>query len=153
MGTRVSPVTRPSLLDPRSWECVDGTWATDEADGPLPVSVRQSAWGWSSTRELCDAIQMIEAEHRQCLEKDPLENETAGEPRPRRKRGSAAPPKEPHFSQCEPRSTSHSSHRVGGGSTVGLLGGEEKTLGKAGEPDKEGRHPQTSTFPSPTPQV
>lgn len=79
-GTRVSPVTRPPLLDPCSWEFVDGMWAMDEADGPLPVSVLKSVW--ASKQELCDFMQMIEAEHRQCLEKDPLWNETAGEPRP-----------------------------------------------------------------------
>lgn len=128
-------------------------WAVDEANGPFPVSVPQSVWAWASKQELCDFMQMIEAEHRQCLEEDPLENETAGEPPPPVGRGVLQTPKEPHFSPCEPRSTSHSLHSVGGGSTMGLLGGEERMLGKAGEPDKEGRHQQTSMFPSPTPSL
>lgn len=36
---------------------------------------------------------------------------------------------------------------------MGMLGGEERMLGKAGEPDKEGRCQQTSMFPSPTPSL
>lgn len=54
-------------------------WAMAEADGPLPVSVPQSGWDWANVRDMCDYLQMIQAEHRQCLEEAELENETAGE--------------------------------------------------------------------------
>lgn len=117
------------------------------------VSVPQSAWAWATVREICDYMEIIEAEHRQCLEEAELENETAGEPPPQVGRGVLQTPKEPHFSQCKPRSTPCSLHSVGGGGTMGLLGSEERMLGKAGEPDKEGRCQQTFMFPSPTPSL
>ncbi|XP_054585520.1 vasoactive intestinal polypeptide receptor 1 [Eptesicus fuscus] len=47
--------------------------------GALACALRPaSVWAWASKQELCDFVQMIEAERRQCLEEDPLENETAG---------------------------------------------------------------------------
>lgn len=36
---------------------------------------------------------------------------------------------------------------------MGLRGGEERMLGKAREPDKDGRHQQTCMLPSPTPSL
>lgn len=75
-------------------------WAMDKADSPLPVSVPQSGWDWASVREICDYMQMIKVEHRQCLEEAELENETAGEPPvpPPVGRGALQTPKEPQFS-------------------------------------------------------
>lgn len=79
-------------------ELVDEMWAMDEADGPLPVSVPQSGWAAGMQREVCDYVQRIKVEHRQCLEEAQRENETAGEPLPLVGREALQTPKEPHFS-------------------------------------------------------
>lgn len=54
----------------------------DEADEFPPVSVPQRGWASGLQWEVCDYVQMIEAEHRRCLEDAQLDNETAGEPPP-----------------------------------------------------------------------
>ncbi|XP_036189169.1 vasoactive intestinal polypeptide receptor 1 isoform X2 [Myotis myotis] len=47
--------------------------------GALACALRPaSGWDWANVRDMCDYLQMIKAEHRQCLEEAELENETAG---------------------------------------------------------------------------
>uniref|UniRef100_G1P592 Vasoactive intestinal polypeptide receptor 1 n=1 Tax=Myotis lucifugus TaxID=59463 RepID=G1P592_MYOLU len=38
----------------------------------------QSGWDWANVRDMCDYLQMMKVERRQCLEEAELENETAG---------------------------------------------------------------------------
>lgn len=64
--------------------------------GPLLVSVPQGSWAAGLQREECDYLQMIEVQHKQCLEEAQLENETAGEA-PGGKRGAADPQGVPFF--------------------------------------------------------
>lgn len=102
--------------------------------GPLPVSVPQSGWASVLQLEACDYMQMIEVEHKQCLEEAQLENETAGEA-PLGEREVLQTPKEPHSSSHKPRSTSHVFYicwRVVPPRSCWIV--EEKILGETGEP-------------------
>ncbi|XP_059520472.1 vasoactive intestinal polypeptide receptor 1 isoform X1 [Myotis daubentonii] len=47
--------------------------------GALACALRPaSGWDWANVRDMCDYLQMIKTEHRQCLEEAELENQTAG---------------------------------------------------------------------------
>ncbi|KAF5921750.1 hypothetical protein HPG69_012921 [Diceros bicornis minor] len=63
---------------PRSWSLWTRCEPWTRLTGPLPVSVPQGSWAAGLQREECDYLQMIEVQHKQCLEEAQLENETAG---------------------------------------------------------------------------
>lgn len=79
-------------------------------------------------------MQMIEVEHKQCLEEAQLENETAGEAPPV-EREVLQTPKEPHFSGHKPRPTSplfYICWRAVAPRSFWIV--EERILGETGEP-------------------
>ncbi|ELK25115.1 Vasoactive intestinal polypeptide receptor 1 [Myotis davidii] len=62
-------------MQPGSW-IPPRSGSRNRRPGSSPCN--ESGWDWANVRDMCDYLQMIKAEHRQCLEEAELENETAG---------------------------------------------------------------------------